>query len=86
MPTSRGELGLTELTKEVLDARKRDEKREKEKRQGKRERERRAWRANVVETHFDVFSFSRKLREKQAFQAIYAFTGEVLHLLHAETY
>jgi len=39
-PTSRGELGLTELTKEVLDARKRDEKKEKERRQGKREKKR----------------------------------------------
>jgi len=62
---------------------KRETKRER--RQGERERERGAWRANVVETHFDVFSFSRKLKEKQAFQAIYAFTGEVSPL-HAETY
>jgi len=41
-PTSRGELGLTELTKEILDARKRDEKRDekREKTRGKRKRER----------------------------------------------
>jgi len=66
--------------------RERETKRKRRREDKGKERKRGAWRTNVVETHFDVFSFPRKLKEKQAFQAIYAFTGEVSQPLRAETY